>query len=76
MATGFADLEEHSYPHPVAATIVSFDWFGTGLPSSQPFEIINPLDSQPIDSGNTVPEPTTICLFGIGALALLRKRRV
>ena len=54
---------------------VSFDWLGTGLPGSQPFEIINPLDSQPIDFGNTMPEPTTILLFALGGLMLRRKHQ-
>ena len=49
---------------------VSFDWLGTGQPSYQPFEIINPSDSQTIDSGNTVPEPTMILLFGLGSMFL------
>ena len=54
---------------------VSFDWLGMDLPGSQPFEIVNPLDSQPIDSGNTVPEPTTILFFAIGGLILRRNQR-
>ena len=52
---------------------VSFDWLGTGLPGSQPFEIINPLDSQTIDSGNTVPEPATLLLFALGTIFLRKK---
>ena len=33
------------------------------------------VDELVIDTICTVPEPATICLFGLGALALLRKRR-
>lgn len=52
---------------------VSFDWLGTGLPGSQPFEIINPVNSQTIDSGNTLPEPATVLLLGLGVVILKRK---
>jgi len=52
---------------------VSYDWFGTGLPGKQPFEIINPSNSQPIYSGNTVPEATTIILFAFGGMMLRKK---
>lgn len=59
----------------VSGFAVSFDWLGTGNPGSQFYEIIDPADYSTIYSGQTVPEPTTVILFGIGGLALLRKRR-
>ena len=39
---------------------VKFDWLGESLPSSQFYEIIDPVTFQTIDSGFTVPEPITI----------------
>lgn len=54
---------------------VSFDWLpGTGEPGSQFYEIIDPVTFETIESGMTVPEPTTILLVGLGGLVLLRKR--
>lgn len=52
---------------------VSFDWLGTGLPGSQQFEIINPVDSQMITTGITIPEPATVLIFGFGTLLLKKK---
>jgi len=54
---------------------VKFDWFGTGIPGSQFFEIIDPTTFQTIHSGYTVPEPATIFLLGLGGLALRAKRK-
>jgi hypothetical protein len=54
---------------------VSFDWLGIGTPSSQFYEIIDPVDFHTIESGHTVPEPATILLLGLGGLGLLRKHR-
>jgi hypothetical protein len=34
------------------------------------------LDNFVVDSGTFVPEPATVCLLGLGGVALLRKRRV
>ena len=54
---------------------VSFDWLGTDGPGSQFYEIIDPVSFETLDSGYTVPEPTTMCLLAFGSLALLRKRK-
>jgi hypothetical protein len=54
---------------------VKFDWLGTQTPGPQYFEIVNPRTFETIDSGYTVPEPTTFLLIGFGGLALLIKRR-
>jgi len=58
----------------VSGFSVEFDWLGTQIPGSQFFEIVNPITFETIDSGYTVPEPATFLLFGLGSLALLRKR--
>lgn len=54
---------------------ITFDWLAAGTPGAQPYQIINPATFQTLDSGLTVPEPTTMGLLAIGALALVRKRR-
>jgi hypothetical protein len=55
----------------VSGFAVSFDWLGIGTPGSQFYEIIDPVDFHTIDSGfTTVPEPTTLLLFGLGAMIL------
>ncbi len=54
---------------------VSFDWLGQDEPGSQFYEIIDPVTFETIDSGNTIPEPGTVILLGLGALALYRRRR-
>jgi len=54
---------------------VSFDWLGLDEPGSQFYEIIDPLTFETLDSGNTIPEPGTVILLGLGALALYRRRR-
>jgi hypothetical protein len=51
-------------PNPASETI----WI-------QPLDCTLYLDQIVIDTICTVPEPATICLFGLGALALLRKRK-
>jgi hypothetical protein len=53
---------------------VSFDWLGQGTPGSQYYEIINPDTFETIDSGYTVPEPGSVVLLGLGAVALRRKK--
>ena len=50
---------------------VSFDWHGESLPGSQSFDIIDPVTSQAIDFGNTVPEPVTLFLFAYGIVTIL-----
>ena len=57
---------------------VTFDWLGTGLPGSQYYEIVNPLDySRILESGWTtsavIPAPGALALALTG-LAFLRMR--
>jgi len=54
---------------------VSFDWLGEGGPGSQFYEIIDPATFETIDEGWTVPEPTTLILLGLAAIALSKKRK-
>lgn len=49
---------------------VSFDWYGDALLGPQSFDIIDPVTSQTIDFGNTVPEPVTLFLFAYGIVAM------
>jgi hypothetical protein len=55
---------------------VSFDWLGTGTPGSQPFDIVDPITYDTLDSGDTslasapIPEPSTVFLMGIGLVGL------
>ena len=58
----------------VSGFAVSFDWLGTGMPSSQFYEIIDPDTFETIEYGYTVPEPMTLLLFGLGCMLLKAKR--
>lgn len=60
----------------VSGFSVSFDWLGAGEPASQFYEIIDPVTFETIGSGETVPEPATLWLVGLGALALRRKKNL
>jgi hypothetical protein len=52
---------------------VSFVFRGTGAPGAQPFEIYDP-EFQLIQTGVTVPEPSTFLLIASGLLVLLLRR--
>jgi len=52
---------------------VKFNWLGQGTPGSQRYEIINPVTFQTIDAGETIPEPVTMLLLGLGGLLIRRK---
>jgi hypothetical protein len=59
----------------VTGFTVSFDWLGDAfMPGPQFYEIIDPVTYQTIDSGYTIPEPTTLLLLGLGGLTLRRKK--
>lgn len=55
---------------------VSFDWLSVETPSAQFFEIIDPITLETIDSGYTIPEPTTLFLLCLGSLALRWRRKL
>jgi hypothetical protein len=55
--------------------VVSFDWLGEGLPDSQSYEIINPVTFETIDSGYTIPEPSTTILMVLGGIIFLKKKK-
>ena len=59
----------------VSGFSVSFDWLGIGEPGSQLYEIIDPDTFETLDSGQTIPEPSTLLMIGLGAVILRRKRR-
>ena len=60
----------------VSGFAVSFDWLGAGEPGSQLYHIVDPDNYLvPIETGYTVPEPTTLLLLGLGGLLLRRKPR-
>ena len=54
---------------------VGFKWIGSGLPNSQPYEIVDPTTFAILDSGDTIPEPATFIVFCIGGVIAFSKRR-
>ena len=54
---------------------VTFDWYGVGQPSSQYYEIIDPVTFKTIESGYTVPEPAVILFLLSGGVFLVRKKK-
>jgi hypothetical protein len=50
--------------------VISFVWLGPGTPSVQPFVVYEP-GFATIESGVTVPEPSTASLLALGTLTLL-----
>jgi len=50
---------------------VSFDWLGAGTPGSQYFEIVDPVSFNTLDSGHTIPEPSTFMLLSLGLTGLI-----
>jgi len=59
----------------VGGFLVRFDWVGLDIPGPQFFEIIDPLTSETMDSGYTIPEPASILVLGFGSFVLLRRHR-
>jgi hypothetical protein len=47
---------------------VKFDWLDTGKPAGQFFEVIDPVTFETIESGYSVPEPSTLLMFSIAGL--------
>ncbi len=58
----------------VSGFAVSFDWLGVGQPGSQFYEIIDPGTFETIDSGMTIPEPTSAVMLGLGGVLLVLRR--
>lgn len=54
--------------------VVSFAFLGTGSPGSQPFEIFDS-NFDIVETGFTVPEPTTATLLALGLIAMCCNRR-
>lgn len=76
---GFYDALTLDLPINISETAsmfsVSFDWLGIEEPSSQYYEIIDPVTFGTIESGYTVPEPAT-CLLLLSGAVLLRRRKI
>ena len=61
----------------VSGFAVYFLWSGTGNPGRQFFEVVNPDNtSQVLDSGYTIPEPTSLILLIGSSICLALKRRI
>lgn len=56
------------------AFVVRFVWLGSGSPRSQPFEVYGP-GFDVIETGATVPEPSTALLVAGGVLLLVSRLR-
>ena len=65
----------------VAGFAVEFTWLGAGMPSAQAFEIYDPVNFNVIETGSTrasvtsVPEPGTLALLFLAAIAAAMMRR-
>lgn len=59
----------------VADFSVSFGWLGSGQPGAQLFEIIDPETFEPIYSGLTTPEPTTLAMLIAASICCGRRHR-
>ncbi|NLE59091.1 MAG: PEP-CTERM sorting domain-containing protein [Planctomycetes bacterium] len=58
----------------VSGFAVEFEWLGTGLPGSQPYDVVDPVTFQTQYADFTMPEPATLALLA-GGLAFARRRR-
>jgi len=58
--------------------VVSFDYLGSGTPGAQPFDIVNPVTFETLESGTTtvVPLPGTLWLLLTGVASLVSLGRV
>lgn len=79
LAGGIADGDS------VAGFAVEFTWLGAGIPSTQGFEIYNPVTFDIIETGSTrrtastaIPEPGTLALLFLAtiAVAITRRKRI
>jgi len=55
--------------------VVSFDRLGQGRPAEQFRETIGPQAPEATDEGWIIPEPATLLLLGLGAIALRNKHK-
>ena len=59
----------------VSGFTVSFDWMGAGQPGPQFYEIIDPDTFETLDSGYTIPEPTTLLILTLGGFIFPRMKQ-